>query len=85
MSMETDTRLTLLEGRMLRLQERLERIEAKLATEAGPSTVAAAPALSRPTPPPRRRRFRRGRCRRQGGSSTSKSCWAAGCWRWRAG
>lgn len=52
MSMETDTRLTLLEGRMLRLQERLERIEAKLAAEAGPSTVAAAPALSRPTPPP---------------------------------
>jgi hypothetical protein len=52
MSMETDTRLTLLEGRMLRLQERLERIEANLATEAGPSTVAAAPALIRPTPPP---------------------------------
>ena len=52
MSKETDTRLTFVEGRMLRLQERLERIEAKLATEAGPSTVAAAPALSRPAPPP---------------------------------
>jgi uncharacterized membrane protein len=51
MSMKTDERLTLLEGRMLRLQERLERVEAKLPTEPGPSTVAAAPALSPPRPP----------------------------------
>jgi uncharacterized membrane protein len=51
MSMKTDERLTLLEGRMLRLQERLERVEAKLPTEPGPSAVAAAPALSPPPPP----------------------------------
>jgi hypothetical protein len=51
MSMKTDERLTLLEGRMLRLQERLERVEAKVPTEPGPSTVAAAPALSGPVPP----------------------------------
>jgi uncharacterized membrane protein len=52
MSMETETRLTLLEGRMLRLHERLERVEAKLAADPGPSAIAAAPALSRPVPPP---------------------------------